>query len=329
MSESARKLPHLFETFNGQIRRIPAVARYAAWYGAMTMMQRRLLVTILAVAAFGLLELMVWLATGSRILVIGLLASMLAGLATGAGALPILFFRDVPDRVLNVLLGAAAGVMLSATAFSLIVPGIQYGNQIATGYGAYIVVAGMLIGASFLDWADRRLPHGQFVHGRFHGPAASLRRIWLFVLAITIHNFPEGLAVGVSFGAGDQANGIILAIAIALQNMPEGLAVALPLLTVGATRRYALWVALLTGLVEPVGGFLGVAMVAVFYPVLPAAMGFAAGAMLFVIVDEIIPETHSKGKSRATTFGLMVGFVLMTILDNVLGGGASVPVYNR
>ncbi len=248
----------------------------------------------------------------------GVLASMLAGLATGVGALPALVFKSVPDKVLNTMLGGAAGVMLAATTFSLIVPGIEYGDQQWPGYGVYIVVFGMLAGAVFLDRVDKWLPHEHFVMGP-EGPSSSLKRIWLFIIAITIHNFPEGLAVGVGFGAGDVGAGTSLAIGIGLQNMPEGLAVALPLLGLGYSRWRAIGIATLTGLVEPIGGLLGVVAVTVFHPVLPFALAFAAGAMLFVISDEIIPETHSKGKSRLATFGVMVGFVIMMALDNLLG----------
>lgn len=248
----------------------------------------------------------------------GVLASMLAGLATGVGALPALVFKSVPDKVLNTMLGGAAGVMLAATSFSLIVPGIEYGDQQWPGYGVYIVVFGMLAGAVFLDRVDKWLPHEHFIMGP-EGPSSSLKRIWLFIIAITIHNFPEGLAVGVGFGAGDVGAGTSLAIGIGLQNMPEGLAVALPLVGLGYSRWRAVGIATLTGLVEPIGGLLGVSAVTVFHPVLPFALAFAAGAMLFVISDEIIPETHSKGKSRLATFGVMVGFVIMMALDNLLG----------
>jgi len=248
----------------------------------------------------------------------GIIASTLAGLATGVGALPALVFKRVSDNILNTMLGGAAGVMLAATSFSLIVPGIEYGNQTWPGYGVYIVVFGMLFGAVFLDRIDKWLPHEHFVLGH-EGPSSSLRRIWLFIIAITIHNFPEGLAVGVGFGSGDIDAGTSLAIGIGLQNMPEGLAVAMPLIGLGYSRWRAIGIATLTGLVEPIGGFLGVAAVTVFHSVLPFGLAFAAGAMLFVISDEIIPETHSKGKSRLATFGVMIGFVIMMALDNLLG----------
>jgi len=248
----------------------------------------------------------------------GIIASTLAGLATGVGALPAFFFKNVSSKILNTMLGGAAGVMLAATSFSLIVPGIEYGNQTWPGFGVYIVVFGMLLGAVFLDRIDKWLPHEHFVLGQ-EGPSSSLKRIWLFVIAITIHNFPEGLAVGVGFGTGDIGSGTSLAVGIGLQNMPEGLAVAMPLVGLGYSRYRAVGVALLTGLVEPLGGLLGVAAVTVFHSVLPFGLAFAAGAMLFVISDEIIPETHSKGKSRLATFGVMFGFVIMMALDTLLG----------
>ena len=249
---------------------------------------------------------------------LGIIASTLAGLATGLGALPALFFQKVSDKALNTMLGGAAGIMLAATSFSLIIPGIEYGNQTLPGYGVYIIVFGMLFGAVFLDRIDRWLPHEHFIMGH-EGPSSSLKKIWLFVIAITIHNFPEGLAVGVGFGTGDVGAGTSLAIGIGLQNMPEGLAVAISLIGIGYTRWRAIGIATLTGLVEPIGGFLGVAAVTIFHPILPFGLAFAAGAMLFVISDEIIPETHSKGKSRPATFGVMVGFVIMMAMDNLLG----------
>ncbi len=253
-----------------------------------------------------------------NLILLGLVASFLAGLASGLGALPIAFFKEIPYRFVNTLLGAAAGVMLAATSFSLIVPGIEAGNAVWPGYGVWMVVFGMLLGAVFLDRMDKWLPHEHFIMGH-EGPDSSLRKIWLFIIAVTIHNFPEGMAVGVGFGTGDIGAGTSLAIGIGIQNMPEGLAVALPLIGLGYNKWKAIGIATLTGLVEPVGGFLGVAAVTLFKPVLPLGLAFAAGAMLFVISDEIIPETHSKGRSRIATFGVMVGFVIMMALDNLLG----------
>lgn len=253
-----------------------------------------------------------------KIVVIGFFASILAGSATGVGALPALFFKNISNNLFNTMLGAAAGVMLAATAFSLLVPGMVYGNLVWPGKGIYIVSIGMLIGALFLHYADRQLPHVHF-DSTSDAQLNSLKKIWLFIIAITIHNFPEGMSVGVSFGSGEMKNGIVLAVAIALQNIPEGLAVALPLVGLGYNKWRAVGIASLTGLVEPVGGLLGITMVTIFQPILPIAMGFAAGAMLFVISEEIIPETHTNGRSRYATFALMLGFIIMMVLDNMLG----------
>ena len=260
--------------------------------------------------------------TATQTILYGLAASTAAGLATGVGALPGLVFKDLSQRVLNTLLGFAAGVMLAATAFSLIVPGIEYGETIygAAHWAVVVMVGGILFGALFLDRLDAWIPHDHFVKGH-EGPSSSLRKTWLFVLAITLHNFPEGLAVGVGFGGGtDEAigQGTTLALGIGLQNLPEGLAVLLPLVREGYGRGRALWIAAATGLVEPVGGAMGAALVGLFAPVLPLAMAFAAGAMLFVISDEIIPETH-RGSARLATFGVMVGFVVMMAMDVLLG----------
>ncbi len=240
---------------------------------------------------------------------LGSAASLVAGLATGAGALPVLFTKKVSDKWLDVLLGFSAGVMLAATSFSLIVPAIDLS-------GPLVVVLGVVIGAFALHLIDRFIPHLHPALGA-EGPSSRLPRVWLLVIAITIHNFPEGLAVGVSFGSGDVAAGLVIATAIGLQNLPEGLAVALPLLRDGYSSRRALWYGTLTGLVEPVGGLLGVALVSVFHPILPWALAFAAGAMLFVVSDEMIPESHRKGFEREATFGLITGFVIMMLLDSL------------
>ena len=230
----------------------------------------------------------------------GVIASVLAGLATGLGALPVLLLRNL------------------STSFSLIIPGIRQGDLLWPGFGVYLMMGGIMLGGIVLDFIDKKLPHEHFFKGP-EGPSSKLKRIWLFVIAITIHNFPEGMAVGVGFGTGDIGSGISLAIGIGLQNMPEGLAVALPLLGLGYNRWKALGIATVTGLVEPIGGLLGAGAVTLFTPVLPLALAFAAGAMLFVISDEIIPETHAEGKSRPATYGVLIGFIVMMALDNLLG----------
>jgi ZIP family zinc transporter len=240
---------------------------------------------------------------------LGAIASLAAGLATGAGALPVLFTRRISDRLLDVMLGFSAGVMLAATSFSLIVPALDLG-------GPWVAVFGLILGALVLHLVDRFIPHFHPIIGA-EGPPSKLSKVWLFVIAITIHNFPEGLAVGVSFGGGDAAAGLVIALAIGLQNMPEGLAVALPLLREQYSRIKSLGYATLTGLVEPVGGLLGVALISVFQPILPWGLAFAAGAMLFVVSDEMIPESHRKGFAREATFGLIAGFVVMMFLDTL------------
>jgi len=244
-----------------------------------------------------------------EIIWLGSVASLAAGLATGAGALPVLFTKKISDKLLDVMLGFSAGVMLAATAFSLIIPAIDLSS-------AWIAAIGIILGAVVLYLIDRFIPHFHPALGP-EGPPSRLARVWLLVLAITIHNFPEGLAVGVSFGSGDVAAGFVIAMAIGLQNMPEGLAVALPLLREGYSRSRSLWYGTLTGLVEPVGGLLGVALVTIFHPILPWALAFAAGAMLFVVSDEMIPESHRKGFEKEATFGFMVGFVIMMLLDSL------------
>jgi ZIP family zinc transporter len=244
------------------------------------------------------------------VFLVGFTASLLAGLATGLGALPVLFTRKISDKLLDVLLGFSAGVMLAATAFSLLVPAVDSG-------GPLIAVSGVALGAVSLHLIDRFVPHFHPVSGP-EGPSSKLPRVWLFVIAITIHNFPEGLAVGMGFGSGDVAAGLVVAVAIALQNMPEGLAVALPLIREGYSRRKSLGYATLTGLVEPLGGLLGLVLVSFFLPFQPLGLAFAGGAMLFVVSDEMIPESHRKGFEREATFGLIAGFVLMMLLDCML-----------
>jgi ZIP family zinc transporter len=244
---------------------------------------------------------------------LGFLASLAAGLATGVGALPILFLRRFSERVMDTLLGFAAGVMLAATVFSLIVPAIAAG-------GVWRTILGLVLGGLLLEVADHVLPHTHLEPGgNTEGPKSSLRKTWLFAIAITIHNLPEGLSVGVGFGSGNLHAGLILALAIGFQNMPEGLAVALPLLREGYSRPRALFYAALTGLVEAPMGLLGAALVVWTAPLLPYALAFAAGAMLYVISDEIIPETHRRGFEREATWGLIAGFCLMLVLDNIFG----------
>jgi len=248
---------------------------------------------------------------------LGVLASVAAGLMTGVGAIPIFFTRNISNKMLDALLGFAAGVMLAATSFSLIIPSLESSGGGVKG--ALITGIGILVGAVFLDLTDKYSPHVHILDKRVEGASISLKKIWLFIIAITIHNFPEGLAVGVGFGDDNIKNGLSIAIGIGLQNMPEGLAVALALVREKYNVRKAFLISLLTGLVEPIGGILGVGLVSIFKPILPFVLAFAAGAMLFVISDEIIPETHNNGYEREATYGVIIGFVIMMVLDVTLG----------
>lgn len=251
----------------------------------------------------------------------GFLASLLAGLATVVGALPILLPINLTERFQAIALGMGGGVMLAATAFSLIIPGKEAAlSQGASPMEAALIMAtGVALGGVFLVLTHKYLPHEHFSKGPEGFNTSNLKRIWLFIAAITLHNFPEGLAVGVNFGAGNLADGIPLAVGIGLQNIPEGLVVALSLATEKYAVGYAIWVSLLTGLVEPIGGLIGAGVVSLAQSILPWAMAFAAGAMLFVISEEIIPESHGKGKEQEATMGIMAGFVIMMLLDIGLG----------
>ena len=219
------------------------------------------------------------------------------------------------------MLGIGGGVMLAATSFSLIVPGTdsviaQGGSQFSA---AGIMVMGIFLGAGFLWFAHNNFPHEHFFKGKEGPELKNLQRIWLFVIAIALHNFPEGLAVGVGFGSEDINDGITLAAGIGLQNIPEGLVVALALRELNYSVAYSIWVSTFTGLVEPIGGAIGAGLVSVAQPLLPWGMAFAAGAMLFVIVDEIIPEVDQKGLGQEGTLGAMLGFATMMFLDISLG----------
>ena len=248
-------------------------------------------------------------------------ASAAAGLATGAGALPVLAIRGISGRLESGFLGFAAGVMLAASFFSLILPGLEAAADggLSPAWSAATIGAAILLGAATLQILNNYAPHEHFIIGPSGGATSSrLQRIWLFVIAITLHNFPEGLAVGVSFGGG-MANGTATALGIGLQNVPEGLAVAISLASVGYSRLFSFVAALLTGLVEPLGGFLGISAVSVSEPLLPWGLGFAAGAMIWVVSSEIIPETHREGHQGTATPALMFGLTLMLFLDWTFG----------
>jgi ZIP family zinc transporter len=256
-----------------------------------------------------------------EIILWGALASLAAGLMTGVGALPALAGRSLSRRANDALLGFAAGVMLSASYFSLLLPGIEAAEALAGGRlaAALVAAAGLVLGVAAVAAINAVLPHEHFAQGLEGTDPGRMGRIWLFVLAIAIHNFPEGMAVGIGFAGGDIARGTALAIGIGLQNAPEGLAVAVALRGVGYPVGRAVLVATLTGLIEPAGGLAGVVLVTASAALLPWGLAFAAGAMLYVISHEIIPDIHSHGHAGAATAGLTAGLVVMMVLDVALG----------
>jgi ZIP family zinc transporter len=239
-----------------------------------------------------------------------------SGLCTGIGGAFLLVVRNPTGRLLDVLLGFTAGVMLAATAFSLLVPALERG-------GVGEVLAGFALGSATLLALDRYVPH---MHARMAergvSPAGDLparHRATLLLSALTIHNLPEGMAVGLAFAAGGPDLGIPLAIAIGIQNVPEGFAAAAPLLAAGTSRRAAFVVAALTGAVEPPAAIAAYGASTIAEAALVPGLGFAAGAMLYVIADELIPESHSGGNEREATLALLAGFGLMLALDNAFG----------
>ncbi len=260
---------------------------------------------------------------GSNVILGGFLGSMMAAGLTMLGALPVFFRKSLSVRAADILLGFSAGVMLAASFFSLMIPALDFAHGMfgSKVIAAMVAAVSILVGA-WTVWAlNTFLPHEHF-HKGYEGPEAereALARVWLFIIAITIHNFPEGLSIGVSFGTGNVMDGVAVATGIGLQDIPEGLAVAVALVGRGYSRGQAFFIAMLTGLVEPVAGLIGAAAVAVSQTVLPWGLAFASGAMLYVISHEIIPETHRHGHEKLATGGLMVGLVVMMFLDYTLG----------
>ncbi len=242
----------------------------------------------------------------------GLMGGVVITLLNALGALLVLVWRRPSEKHLDAALGFGAGVMLTASFTSLILPAIAYG-------GVLRVVLGIAVGALVLDLGNRWVPHLHAVYGR-EGPVTDrVAAVWLFILAITLHNMPEGLAVGVGFGSESLPDALELMIAIGLQNIPEGLAVSVSALSLGLGRYfYAGLVGVRAGLVEIPLALFGALAVQMARPILPYAMGFAAGAMLYVISDEIVPETHRKGHERAATFGTIAGVLVMLYLDVAL-----------
>ncbi len=242
-------------------------------------------------------------------------------LATTLGAMPVLFLNGLKQKTEDVMLGAAAGMMLAAAAFSLLLPGLAAGEKFtgsAVG-GAGLVVVGMALGVMLMLGLDQFTPHEHANTGPCGPGNERCNRVWLFVMAVAIHNLPEGMAVGVSFAQGDLSVGLPLATAIALQDIPEGLAVAMTLRSIGTSAWKSIGVAGLGGLLEPLGALIGVSLVGSSAMAYPIGLGLAAGAMLFVVSHEVIPETHRNGHQTSATIGLMVGFAIMMVLDTTLG----------
>jgi len=249
---------------------------------------------------------------------------------TAAGALPVFFTRRVNQKLMDTMLGMAAGVMIAASYWSLLAPAIEMSEGLAVPRWLPAVV-GFVLGAAMLRGFDALLPHlhpGLADHPEMaEGLRTSWRRSVLLVSAVTLHNIPEGLAVGVAFGAaagGGQegatlAGAMALALGIGLQNFPEGLAVAMPLRREGLSRRRAFWYGQLSGIVEPVAAAAGAALVVAARPLLPYALAFAAGAMIFVSAEELIPESQAHGNGDLATMGVIGGFTIMMLLDVALG----------
>ncbi|WP_235516154.1 MULTISPECIES: ZIP family metal transporter [unclassified Acidovorax] len=261
-----------------------------------------------------------WIA-GQPVVLSALLGGSAAALATALGTLPVMLSQRISERTQDTMFGFGAGVMLAACSFSLIIPGINASR--AAGAGAWeaggTMGAAILLGALVLLLMERLLPHEHFIKGVEGQTSRTLRRTWLFVFAIALHNLPEGLAIGVGYASGDAMRASALTTGIAIQDVPEGLVVAVALLAAGYKRWLAVGLGMASGLVEPIGAVVGAAVVSYSVSLLPWGLGFAAGAMLFVISHEIIPESHRKGHEAWATGGLMLGFVIMMVLDTALG----------
>lgn len=246
-----------------------------------------------------------------------LLTALGVGGATIVGSLLGFFFRKMTHRFSDIVLSFAAGVMLSAAILGLILPSLEYGGK----YGLLITVPGIFAGALCLNLIDRLVPH---LH-KMIGPDIeahhnqNLNKVLLFVLAIAIHNLPEGIAAGVGFGSGNTSQALLIAGGIALQNIPEGMVIIGPMLGAGVSPRKTLICAMLTGLVEVMGTLIGYFAVHIASAILPFALAFAGGTMLYVVSDEMIPETHAHGSERGATYALLVGFCIMLVSDMLLG----------
>ena len=245
-----------------------------------------------------------------------LLTALGVGGATVIGALIGFIFKGISHKFSDIVLSFAAGVMLAAAVLGLIVPSVKSGGK----WGVIITVAGIFAGALCLNLVDKIVPHLHKMAGEDieSHRSSSLSKVMLFVTAIAIHNLPEGIAAGVGFGAGDTAGALVIAGGIALQNIPEGMVIIAPMLAAGVKPKKTFLIAALTGLVEVAGTLIGYA-VGFASAILPFALAFAGGTMLYVISDEMIPETHAHGSERGATYALLVGFCLMLVTDVLLG----------
>ncbi len=246
-----------------------------------------------------------------------LLTAVGVGGATLFGVIIGFLFKNISHRFSDITLAFAAGVMLAAAVLGLIVPSVEYGGK----YGVAVTVAGIFAGALALHLIDRLVPHlHKFVGASPEGKGGeNLNRVLLFVLAIAIHNLPEGIAAGVGFGSGDTSQALLIAGGIALQNIPEGMVIIGPMLTAGVSAKKTFICAMITGLVEVVGTLIGFFAVSIASAILPFALAFAGGSMLYVISDEMIPETHAHGSVRGASYALLVGFCVMLVTDFFLG----------
>ncbi len=241
--------------------------------------------------------------------------------ATALGALPALVLSGINQRLEDSMLGLAAGMMLAASSFSLILPGLEAAERLtgSGGLGAGVVVLGMALGVLLMLGLDQFTPHEHAQTGPCGAGNNRVGRLWLFVFAIALHNLPEGMAIGVAFSQADMAVGMPLTAAIAIQDIPEGLAVAMALRAIGLPPWRSVGLAAATGLMEPLGALIGVGLGSGLALAYPVGLGLSAGAMIFVVSHEVIPETHRNGHQTPATLGLMAGFALMMVLDTTLG----------
>ena len=247
-----------------------------------------------------------------------LLTAAGVGGATVIGAVIGFIFKKISHKFSDIVLGFAAGVMLSAAVLGLVVPSLEYGGK----FGILVTLAGIFAGALCLNLIDKLVPHLHKLMGpetEVHNTNADLSKVLLFVAAIAIHNLPEGIAAGVGFGSGNTADALIIAGGIALQNIPEGMVIIGPMLAAGVSPSKTLICALGTGLVEVIGTLIGYFAVSISAAILPFALAFAGGTMLYVISDEMIPETHAHGAQRGATYALLIGFCVMLVSDHLLG----------